>query len=95
MNPVSLTWQSSRTPKSVVHLDFALGVTGVSELIEREWTELDFESMSWHDNHVHGLRIVEGQFNTLFRRPGTGVTGCLHAKCLHAGRSAWPQAGES
>lgn len=26
------------------------------------WTEAHFESMSWHDNHVHALRIVEGAY---------------------------------
>ena len=26
-----------------------------------QWTQQQFESMSWHDNHVHGLRLVEGQ----------------------------------
>jgi hypothetical protein len=25
------------------------------------WTEALFEEMSWHDNHVHALRIVEGE----------------------------------
>jgi hypothetical protein len=25
------------------------------------WTDADFAAMSWHDNHVHGLRIVEGE----------------------------------
>lgn len=25
------------------------------------WTEADFEKLSWHDVHVHGLRIVEGE----------------------------------
>ena len=24
-----------------------------------EWTEADFEAMSWHDNHVHGIRVEE------------------------------------
>ena len=24
------------------------------------WTDADFESMSWHDNHVHGLQIEGG-----------------------------------
>src|ERR1700741_3140422 len=24
------------------------------------WTEADFEKMSWHDNHVHGLQIEGG-----------------------------------
>jgi hypothetical protein len=24
-------------------------------------TEADFESTSWHDNHVHGMRFVEGK----------------------------------
>ena len=24
------------------------------------WTDQQFEEMSWHDNHVHALRIVEG-----------------------------------
>jgi len=27
---------------------------------EQVWTHQQFEEMSWHDNHVHGLRIVEG-----------------------------------
>ena len=26
------------------------------------WTEAQFEDMSWHDNHVHALRIVEGAY---------------------------------
>lgn len=26
----------------------------------RRWTQDDFDSMSWHDNHVHGLRIAAG-----------------------------------
>jgi hypothetical protein len=25
------------------------------------WTQEAFDSMSWHDNHVHGLRVVEGE----------------------------------
>jgi hypothetical protein len=24
----------------------------------KRWTDEDFESMSWHDNHVHGMRIL-------------------------------------
>jgi len=28
------------------------------------WTEADFDSMSWHDNHVHGLEIREGEDGT-------------------------------
>lgn len=24
------------------------------------WTNEDFDEMSWHDNHVHALRIIEG-----------------------------------
>ena len=24
------------------------------------WTDAQFDGMSWHDNHVHALRIVEG-----------------------------------
>jgi hypothetical protein len=27
---------------------------------EQLWTDQQFDEMSWHDNHVHGLRIVEG-----------------------------------
>ncbi len=26
------------------------------------WTHEQFESMSWHDNHVHAMRIVEGRY---------------------------------
>ena len=25
------------------------------------WTEDQFEEMSWHDNHVHALRVIEGE----------------------------------
>jgi len=25
--------------------------------MKTSWTEADFESLSWHDNHVHGLQI--------------------------------------
>lgn len=25
------------------------------------WTDTNFDEMSWHDNHVHGLRFVEGE----------------------------------
>jgi len=24
------------------------------------WSESQFAEMSWHDNHVHALRVVEG-----------------------------------
>jgi hypothetical protein len=27
-----------------------------------EWTESDFDSLSWHDNHVHGLQVRPGPF---------------------------------
>lgn len=29
---------------------------------QRTWSTADFESMSWHDCHVHGLRVAEGQY---------------------------------
>ena len=29
-------------------------------MAEQLWTDRQFEEMSWHDNHVHGLRVVEG-----------------------------------
>lgn len=25
------------------------------------WTDADFDSMSWHDNHVHGLELRDGE----------------------------------
>jgi hypothetical protein len=25
------------------------------------WTDADFDRMSWHDNHVHGIQLVAGQ----------------------------------
>jgi hypothetical protein len=28
-------------------------------MTEQVWTDDRFEEMSWHDNHVHGLRIIE------------------------------------
>jgi hypothetical protein len=30
----------------------------------RRWSEKDFDSMSWHDCHVHAFRIVEGEHGT-------------------------------
>ena len=29
-------------------------------MAEQIWTDRLFDQMSWHDNHVHALRIVEG-----------------------------------
>ena len=29
-----------------------------------KWTHEQFSDMSWHDNHVHGLRVVEGSHGT-------------------------------
>lgn len=26
-----------------------------------EWTDADFDQLSWHDNHIHGLKIIEGE----------------------------------
>ena len=28
------------------------------------WTDAQFDSLSWHDNHVHALRIIEGPHGT-------------------------------
>ena len=33
-------------------------------LEKSEWTNADFESLSWHDCHVHGFRLVEGEHGT-------------------------------
>jgi len=30
-------------------------------MTQQVWTEADFERMSWHDNHVHGIRLVQGE----------------------------------
>jgi len=27
-----------------------------------QWNDSQFDEMSWHDNHVHALRVVEGEF---------------------------------
>lgn len=32
--------------------------------MKRLWTDADFPSLSWHDNSVHALRIVEGKDGT-------------------------------
>jgi hypothetical protein len=29
--------------------------------MKRLWTDADFPSLSWHDNSVHALRVVEGK----------------------------------
>ena len=31
---------------------------------EQTWTDKDFEQMSWHDNHVHAMRIEEGEYGS-------------------------------
>lgn len=31
---------------------------------EQLWTDQQFEEMSWHDNHVHALRIVAGAYGS-------------------------------
>lgn len=28
-------------------------------MTSRVWTDAEFDEMSWHDNHIHALRIVE------------------------------------
>jgi hypothetical protein len=28
------------------------------------WTHAQFEQMSWHDNHVHALRFVQGEYGS-------------------------------
>ena len=30
-------------------------------MAQRVWTDQQFDDMSWHDNHVHALRFVEGE----------------------------------
>jgi hypothetical protein len=30
----------------------------------RHWSTEDFPSMSWHDCHVHGLRVLQGEHGT-------------------------------
>jgi hypothetical protein len=36
--------------------------TDVPNQERRVWTDADFEDMSWHDNHVHGLQIRSGDY---------------------------------
>jgi len=36
---------------------FWAGIT----LQSTEWTDADFDQLSWHDNHIHGFTIIEGQ----------------------------------
>ena len=28
------------------------------------WTDRDFDRLSWHDNHVHGLSVSEGKYGS-------------------------------
>ena len=28
------------------------------------WTETDFDTLGWHDSHVHGVRILDGEHGT-------------------------------
>ncbi|TFH24223.1 MAG: hypothetical protein E4H03_04175 [Myxococcales bacterium] len=31
---------------------------------QTSWTDRDFDRLSWHDNHVHGLSVSEGQYGS-------------------------------
>ena len=33
-------------------------------MAQTSWTDADFDRISWHDNHVHGFRIEEGEHGT-------------------------------
>jgi hypothetical protein len=33
-------------------------------MTSRRWTDADFASMSWHDNHVYAFRIEEGEWGS-------------------------------
>ena len=33
----------------------------LATMSEHVWTDTQFEEMSWHDNHIHALRVVEGE----------------------------------
>jgi hypothetical protein len=33
-------------------------------MTESRWTEADYDSLTWHDNHVHGIAIREGPHGT-------------------------------
>ena len=33
----------------------------MSEAERTQWSEADFDGMSWHDNAVHAIRVVEGE----------------------------------
>jgi hypothetical protein len=28
------------------------------------WTEADFDTLGWHDSHVHGMRVLDGEHGT-------------------------------
>ena len=34
------------------------------EHLSKTWTEDDYDSLSWHDVHVHAFRIVEGEYGS-------------------------------
>ena len=34
----------------------------MSEADRSQWTEEDFDELTWHDNAVHALRVVEGEY---------------------------------
>ena len=31
-------------------------------MTDRAWTDADFDVMSWHDNHVHAIRVEQGDW---------------------------------
>jgi hypothetical protein len=40
------------------------GSGGITDTAMRSWTDEHFDTLSWHDNHVHGLRVVAGEHGT-------------------------------
>lgn len=39
-------------------------IKDAAQYVTSIWTEHDFDSFGWHDNHVHGFRIVECDHGT-------------------------------
>lgn len=56
-----------------------------------EWTEADYPTVSWHDNHVHGLQIRAGEHGsgTSFSTSITSLSGC--AGRPRRARFDWPR----
>ena len=48
----------------------SVGRSTVDLFVTSTWTENDFDSLGWHDIHVHGFQIIEGEHGDEYHADG-------------------------